>query len=434
MDSFELNKIMGAVLGTLLFVMGAGFVAEAIYHPIEDRGPGYALPEPELVAAAGEVPAEAEVPLGVLLASASVERGATAVRKCQSCHNFGEGEANKAGPVLYDTVGKVIASHDGFSYSDALLAHNAAGDTWTYENLNAFLTSPAGFAPGTKMTFAGIRTAEERADIMAYLQTLSANPVPFPEAEAVAVAEGDAAAPAEGAAPAAEGEQVAAMETPAAPASPLDGLPVAADAERGAAAARKCQACHNFLEGEANKLGPALYDTVGKLIASHEGFAYSDALLAHNAAGDTWTFANLDAFLTSPAGFAPGTKMGFPGIANENERADLIAYMQTLSNNPVPRPGEAGAEAAPAEGTTSITSEEPNPVNPEAVPGVETLETPLEPATTEQDVAPAAPGDAAPAAADADAPAVAPARAIDTPTQTQTDTPVVGTPTTTTQP
>ena len=197
MDSFELNKIMGAVLGTLLFVMGAGFVAEAIYHPIEDRGPGYALPEPEVVAGGEAVAAAPEVPVAVLLATASVERGQAAVRKCQSCHNFGEGEPNKQGPHLYDVVGRAEGSIADFAYSEGLLAHNAAGDTWTYDNLNLFLIKPSAYVPGTKMNFAGIRTAEERADILAYLQTLSGSPVPFPAAE-VAVP-----APAEGADPAA---------------------------------------------------------------------------------------------------------------------------------------------------------------------------------------------------------------------------------------
>jgi cytochrome c len=194
MDSFELNKIMGAVLGTLLFVMGVGFVAEAIYHPIEDRGPGYALPEPEVAEAGAPEEAAPEVPLGVLLASASAERGAAAARKCQSCHNFGEGEPNKQGPYLYGVVGRPEGSVPDFAYSEALLAHNAAGDVWSYENLNAFLTKPSDYAPGTKMNFAGVRTAEERADILAYLQSLAASPVPFPAPEAAAPAEAGAPA------------------------------------------------------------------------------------------------------------------------------------------------------------------------------------------------------------------------------------------------
>ncbi|MHA6298653.1 c-type cytochrome [Devosia sp. CAU 1758] len=189
MDSFELNKIIGAVLGTLLFVMGVGFLAEAIYHPIENRGPGYALPEPE-VAEGGAVVEEAPaVPLGVLLASASVDRGASAVRKCQSCHNFGEGEPNKQGPALYGIVGAEKAHAEGFAYSDILLQQKAEGQVWSYENLDAFLTNPRGYAPGTKMSFAGVRSPEERADILAYLQTLSSSPVPFPAAEEASPAE-----------------------------------------------------------------------------------------------------------------------------------------------------------------------------------------------------------------------------------------------------
>lgn len=193
MDSFELNKIMGAVLGTLLFVMGAGFVAEAIYHPIQGNGPGYALPEPEVAEAGGAAEEAApEVPLGVLLASASVDRGAAAVKKCMSCHTFGDGEPNKQGPNLFGVVGRLEGSHEGFAYSEGMMAHNAAGDVWTYENLDHFLTRPADYVPGTKMNFAGIRTAEERADILAYLQTLSADPVPFPAAEAAPAAEAEA--------------------------------------------------------------------------------------------------------------------------------------------------------------------------------------------------------------------------------------------------
>src|SRR5690606_15494550 len=173
MDSFELNKIIGAILGTLLFVMGAGFLAEAIYAPIEGRGPGYSLPEPEVAEAGGEqVAEEPQVSLGTLLASANVDQGQSASRKCQSCHNFDEGAGNKQGPVLFGVAGRQIASVAGFSYSDVLAEMGAAGETWSYENLDGFLLAPKDFAPQTKMNFGGVKDPVERANIIAYLASI----------------------------------------------------------------------------------------------------------------------------------------------------------------------------------------------------------------------------------------------------------------------
>lgn len=214
MDSFELNKIIGAILGTLLFVMGAGFLAEAIYAPIEGRGPGYGLPEAEGAASAE---AETEAPpadIGTLLASASADRGARAASKCQGCHNFEEGAGNKQGPELYGVVGRPIASHPGFTYSSDLAAKGAAGETWSYENLNAFLTAPKGFAPETKMNYGGLKNDAERADLIAYLASLSANPLPFP---APAPAAGDTAETAAGEEPASDGAESVPTEADAIP-------------------------------------------------------------------------------------------------------------------------------------------------------------------------------------------------------------------------
>lgn len=180
MDSFELNKILGAILGTLVLVMGVGFIADAIYAPIEGRGPGYALPEPEQTAAGPVEEAEA-VPIAVLLASASVDAGAQAARQCGSCHTFGEGEGHRTGPNLWDTVGAPVAGHEGYAFSDVLEALGQAGETWTFENLDAFLESPRNFAPGTRMTYAGMRNPADRANLIAYMATLSDDPVPLPE-------------------------------------------------------------------------------------------------------------------------------------------------------------------------------------------------------------------------------------------------------------
>ena len=195
MDSFELNKIIGAILGTLLFVMGVGFLAESIYHPTAN-GPGYALPSPEGGGSEGGGGGE-ETPtitIGTLLASADATQGAEQAKKCGACHDLSEANSNKTGPGLYDVVERVIGSHPGFAYSQVMQDHQANGDTWTYDNLNHFLTSPKGFAPGTKMTFAGVKNDQERANIIAFLSTLSASPKPFPPADDAAPAD-EAAAP-----------------------------------------------------------------------------------------------------------------------------------------------------------------------------------------------------------------------------------------------
>jgi len=241
MDSLELNKIFGAILGTLLFVMGLGFLAQAIYHPIEGRGPGYVLAEAEEGAGGGEEEGPVVVAdLGTLMASADISAGEAAARKCTGCHNFVAGAGNKQGPQLYDLVNRLVASHEGFAYSNILLEHKDRGDVWSYENLSAFLLAPKGYAPGTKMAFPGIKSDAERANVLAYLGSLSASPVAYPvpaAAEAPAEAAPAADAPAADApvaeapsteAPAAEAP---AMDAPAAEAAPAVETPTTTDAE-----------------------------------------------------------------------------------------------------------------------------------------------------------------------------------------------------------
>jgi cytochrome c len=220
MDSFELNKIIGAILGTLLFIMGIGFLAEAIYEPAIGSGPGYTLPEPsgdtaEAEPAAGQPAAS----IATLLASADAKQGEASAKKCTACHDFSKGGANKTGPHLYGIVGSKVADVEGYAFSDALKAH--ASETWTYENLNTWLTSPKAWAPGTKMTFAGIKDDAERANVIAYLSTLSDSPVPFPAPEAAAApADSSAAAPTDTSAAApADSSEAAPAATEATPAA-----------------------------------------------------------------------------------------------------------------------------------------------------------------------------------------------------------------------
>ena len=128
--------------------MGVGFLAEAVYHP-NATGPGYALPEPEGGEEGGGGEEAPAVSIGTLLASADPVQGADQAKKCGACHDLTEANTNKTGPGLYDVVERVIGSHPGFAYSPAMLEHQAAGDTWTYDNLNHFLTSPKGFVPAS---------------------------------------------------------------------------------------------------------------------------------------------------------------------------------------------------------------------------------------------------------------------------------------------
>ncbi|MDI1345359.1 MAG: cytochrome c family protein [Pseudolabrys sp.] len=189
MNSFELNKILGALLGCVLITLALNIGAAALFAPEKPAKPGYSIAVKE---GGGEKagPAEAAQPIEVLLASASSEKGQASAKQCQACHTFEKGGPNRVGPNLWNIVGDERGKdRGGFNFSAAM---KAKGGEWTYDELNKFLANPRGYIPGTNMTFAGLSRDAQRADVIAFLRTQSDNPVPLPK-----VAEGGAAKPAE---------------------------------------------------------------------------------------------------------------------------------------------------------------------------------------------------------------------------------------------
>ncbi|MDB5510304.1 MAG: cytochrome c class [Hyphomicrobiales bacterium] len=190
MDSFEFNKIAGAVLGALLFIMGIGIFSDAIFHRRPPATAAYNLPAEE-AAPAGAAAAAPTVPLPELLAKADPKRGETLAKPCAACHTFEKGGADKIGPHLFGVVERPIASAAGFAYSDAL---KTKGGNWNFDALDHFIANPRGYANGTKMAYGGEKDPARRADILAFLRSKADTPAPLPAA-AEAPAGGEAPKP-----------------------------------------------------------------------------------------------------------------------------------------------------------------------------------------------------------------------------------------------
>lgn len=360
MSSLETNKIVGAVLVAGMALLVSGIIADKLVEPKASHGAVAALPEGEGGETSQPEPAATLEPVSGLLASADVAAGATVFKKCATCHTVEKGGAAKVGPNLWNIVGGKHAHMEGFAYSDAMKA--LADKEWNYEDLNAFLAAPKTHIPGTKMTFPGLKKVEDRAAVIAYLRTMADSPAPLPDQAAIDAANaaakaatGSAEAPATaaptatdaGTAATAEPATSGTAETAAAPAEPtqeaaatgggdIAALLATADVAQGKTVAKKCAACHNFEKGGPNKIGPNLWDIVGAKHAHKEEFSYSDAIKGMH--DKEWSYAELDAFLTAPKQYAPGTKMTFVGIKKPEDRAALIAYLRSLSENPKPLP------------------------------------------------------------------------------------------------
>jgi cytochrome c len=197
MDSFEWNKIAGAVLGTLLFVVAVKIVSEMIFEVPMPLKPGYVVqgvPAASTGVGAPAQPAEELLPdFGTVLTKADVAKGQQVSGRCQQCHDFSKGGPDKIGPNLWGVVGRARAARTGFSYSSAMSSSHAP---WTFEALFRYLKSPQAVVPGTKMSFAGLPGAQDRIDLIAWLRTQSDSPVPIPPPAPVGAAKAPAAAPA----------------------------------------------------------------------------------------------------------------------------------------------------------------------------------------------------------------------------------------------
>jgi cytochrome c len=230
MDSFEWNKVIGAVLGTAIFIFVVRQVAEVIYEPEVPAKPGYVV-EGVVENPAGGAPAApvAEVmpDWGTVLPAADVAAGKTVSVKCEQCHDLSKGGPNKIGPNLYGVVDRPRASHPGFDYSGAM---KSKSDPWTYDELFKYLKSPQSYVPGTKMTFAGLPREQDRINLIAYLRSNADSPAAIPAPAPKTAA--PAAAPATGAAPAAAG-----AAAPANGATAPAATPAPAGAGKAAAAA-----------------------------------------------------------------------------------------------------------------------------------------------------------------------------------------------------
>ena len=179
MDSFEINKIVAAILIVALLIIGLGKISDAIFFVKKPEKPGYVveIEQEAITTTTSETVAEEKVNISALMALGTVAEGEKIFKKCAACHSINKGGKNNIGPALYNVVGRKIGGMDNYKYSKALAAY---GKEWNFEELNGFLIKPAKWIKGTKMAYAGLRKEKDRASVIKYLNANSDNPLPLP--------------------------------------------------------------------------------------------------------------------------------------------------------------------------------------------------------------------------------------------------------------
>ena len=179
MDSFELNKIIAAILMVALLIIGLSKIADGVFHVDKPKNPGYKveLENESTIDTSQPVKIVEKVDIVNVMMQGDVASGEKIFKKCAACHSIDKGGANKIGPALYDVVGRKVGSVSDYKYSKTLASYDKV---WTFEELNGFLKKPSTYLKGTKMSYAGLRKETDRASIIKYLNQNSDSPKPLP--------------------------------------------------------------------------------------------------------------------------------------------------------------------------------------------------------------------------------------------------------------
>ena len=179
MDSFEINKIVAAVLMVALLVIGIGKLSNVIFHVEKPKTPGYVVEveQATTVSSSTEKAVEQKVDIAALMAMGDIALGEKVFKKCSACHMIASGGKNMIGPNLWSVIGRTAGSVSDYKYSKAMVAY---GKEWSFEEMNSYLIKPQAYVKGTKMAFAGLRKEKDRASVILFMNSKSSSPKPLP--------------------------------------------------------------------------------------------------------------------------------------------------------------------------------------------------------------------------------------------------------------